>query len=773
MGYKKVGIEVQVIDGKAQKDLKNLQGGIQNVNKEVTNVNKTSKKFGTGLIGAFKGIKTAILGAVPALQTFTAALFSTGVGALVVAVGGLISIMRSALIASKDFSKALSGLEAVSGATEIEMSALTQQAKDLGSSTAFTASQVVKLQTELAKLGFSVQDIANSTPAILDLASSLEVDLASAAEFAGSVVRSFGLTTEETQRVVDVMALSTASSALNFDALSESLKIAAPTARAVGISVERTTALLGALADTGLKGSIAGTGLSKTFIELNKEGISLEDAMSKVRNSTNQLNTAVDLVGVVGAKSLLNLANAGEKIADLEETFNNAAGAARNIAETRLENLSGDLTKLSSAWEGFLLNLEDGSGLLNSLARGAVQFLTNSLTVLVDTTNALSDAWFIGTTIISERFEIFRNKLSAGFDVLGGKVKVFALNALSAIADIPILGAALDGDQIERNLVEAEQQLVDSNKRLNDALATEYNTTIRAAELSAQRDAERKIKLAAATKRQIQEELGDPTEPTEDESKEVDKEAEKAKRLEQKRQEAIAAIRKEFTQKQEDKEAITEEAKLALEKERALQKLTDLKATEEEKQEVLEYYAGLESDLENKRAKESEDLQKAATKVKIQQTIQGLNAIAQIAGKESAIGKAAAIASATISGIEGVQNAYTTAQKSPITLVNPAYPAIQAAIAGAFSAAQIASIIRTPKPNVSGNMSSGGSSVGRSAVAAPQPPAFNVVGAAPENQLAQALGEREDKPVKAFVVSNEVTNAQSLDRNIVETASVG
>ena len=258
---------------------------------------------------AFTGAKTAILGAVPALNAFKGALISTGIGAFVVALGALTKFFIDAGKKGAEFGKALSGLKAVAGATEQEMSILSDQAKELGSTTAFTASQVVKLQTELAKLGFTVADIRNATPAILDLAASLEVDLSSAAEFAGSVVRSFGLTTEETQRVVDVMALSTASSALNFDALTESLKVVAPTSKAVGISIERTTALLGVLADTGLKGSIAGTWLSKTFIALNKEGISLEEAMDKVRRSSNQLNTAVELVGVVGAKSLLNLAS--------------------------------------------------------------------------------------------------------------------------------------------------------------------------------------------------------------------------------------------------------------------------------------------------------------------------------------------------------------------------------------------------------------------------------------------------------------------------------
>jgi hypothetical protein len=151
---------------------------------------------------------------------------------------------------------------------------------------------------------------------------------------------------------------------------------------------------------------------------------------------------------------------------------------------------------------------------------------------------------------------------------------------------------------------------------------------------------------------------------------------------------------------------------------------------------------------------------------------QGLAAITQLAGEGSAVGKAAAVASATIAGIEGVQNAYKTAQASPLTIVNPAYPYIQAGLAAAFSAVQIKSILSTPKPSTSGGAPAGvAAPSGRGAV--PQAPSFNVVGAAPENQLAEAIGQREDQPVKAYVVSNEVTNAQALDRNIVESASLG
>ena len=189
-------------------DTSDVDKKLKNLDTQVDKTSKTAKKTGKGLSGAFSGMGKAITGVIPMLGKLKAALISTGVGAIVVALGAFVGLMRSAAEAGAKFQKGLSTLRAVTGNTADELSVLNKQAKELGATTQFTAIEVVGLQTELAKLGFTIKDIENSTPAILDLAASLEVDLASAAEFAGSVVRSFGLTTEETQRVVDVMAKS-------------------------------------------------------------------------------------------------------------------------------------------------------------------------------------------------------------------------------------------------------------------------------------------------------------------------------------------------------------------------------------------------------------------------------------------------------------------------------------------------------------------------------------------------------------------------------------
>ncbi len=143
--------------------------------------------------------------------------------------------------------------------------------------------------------------------------------------------------------------------------------------------------------------------------------------------------------------------------------------------------------------------------------------------------------------------------------------------------------------------------------------------------------------------------------------------------------------------------------------------------------------------------------------------------VEEIAGEGSKLGKAMAIGQATISGYEGVQNAFTTAQDSPITKLFPAYPFIQAGLAGAFAATNIAKIAST-KPT--GSSGSGGLSATASAPQ-PQVPSFNIVGQGGPSQIASAIGQQQQQPIQAFVVSQDVTTAQSLENNIIQGATLG
>ena len=172
-----------------------------------------------------------------------------------------------------------------------------------------------------------------------------------------------------------------------------------------------------------------------------------------------------------------------------------------------------------------------------------------------------------------------------------------------------------------------------------------------------------------------------------------------------------------------------------------------------------------------------------------QQIYDTLDATIDAAGAETKIGRALFIAKQAILIKEQVMKAKATLQELGLILAkstaDTAAGAASTAKVGfpqnvplliAF-AAQAAGIISSIKAAVNAAKGSaaamGGGGVGGGGSAAPQAPSFNIVGAAPENQLAQAIGEKEDKPIKAFVVSNEVSNAQALDRNIVQGASIG
>ena len=210
-------------------------------------------------------------------------------------------------------------------------------------------------------------------------------------------------------------------------------------------------------------------------------------------------------------------------------------------------------------------------------------------------------------------------------------------------------------------------------------------------------------------------------------------------------------IEKEFEAQREEKNI----EKLKAEEEAKKKVTTDIEATLKARQNGL--------DAERKEAEERIALDGMVKDAKVDIANQTLSLISEIAGKGSKIAKATAIAQATLSGIQGVQNAFTTASASPITTVFPAYPFSQAGLAGAFSALQIAKIAKGDKPSGGGSSSGGG---GQS----PQAPSFNLVQGTGRNQIAEGLNKQA--PVKAYVVSKDMTTGQSMDRNIISSASL-
>lgn len=157
-------------------------------------------------------------------------------------------------------------------------------------------------------------------------------------------------------------------------------------------------------------------------------------------------------------------------------------------------------------------------------------------------------------------------------------------------------------------------------------------------------------------------------------------------------------------------------------------------------------------------AKEKEAKIKAELAEQNRETVMGaLGTVTTLVGENTAFGKATATAQAVMDTYAGANKALAQ---------GGIFGAIGAAGIIATGLANVRNIVSTETPTPpSGAKASSPTPI--------QPPAFNVVGAAPENQLAQAIGGQESQPVKAYVVSNDVTNAQALDRNIIEGASIG
>ena len=291
-------------------------------------------------------------------------------------------LIKGAFSAVKDFEQSQANLASVLGVNVDEMAALTEQAKLLGATTTFTASQVAQLHLEFAKLGFTQSDIEGMTAATLALAEATGTELGEAASVVGATMRGFGLDVSQTQRVTDVMAKSFTSSSLDMTKFANAMSSVAPIANLAGVSLEKTTALIGTLTDRGLDASTAGTGLRNMFLRSNKAGLTFDQALKKIKNSTDQTATSMKLFGTRGAALGAILANAQEDVDSLTLKLLDSEGAAQKMADTQRDTLGGSIKLLQSAWEGLILKFEEGTGTFGFL-KDAIAFLADNLEDIV------------------------------------------------------------------------------------------------------------------------------------------------------------------------------------------------------------------------------------------------------------------------------------------------------------------------------------------------------------------------------------------------------
>lgn len=269
-----------------------------------------------------------------------------------------------------EFELTMAKVKAITGATEEQFERLTKNAKELALGTMFTASQVGELQLAYAKLGFTTEEIEAAGEATLKLATITGDDLGGAADVVGATIRGFGLDASEAARVVDVMAKSFTSSALNLEVFKQSMKTLAPIANSANIDLETTTALLGTLADRGIRGTVAATGLKNIFMAMSDPTSALANHLGFTVNSSEaaleafknlgeegiNLAVAQGLITKRAAAAFLTLADGIDDVNDLKDSLETATGSANEMSEVIEDTLTVSWQKFTSAVQGYILN---------------------------------------------------------------------------------------------------------------------------------------------------------------------------------------------------------------------------------------------------------------------------------------------------------------------------------------------------------------------------------------------------------------------------------
>lgn len=299
------------------------------------------------------------------------------------------------------FTTGMSTVRAITSATTEEFQMLNQTAKELGANTSFSASQAAEGMKYLGMAGWDVNQIISAMPGLLDLAAAGQTELGTAADIVSDVMTAMEMSADQASRAADIFARTATSSNTTIEGLGNTMKYAAPIAHAFGMSLEQVSTIAGMMANSGIKGEMAGTALRSSLLRLSsptsemagvmkKLGLSFQDSGGKMKDigqivsdlsdsfsglsQAKQLEYAQALFGTEAASAWVGVINQGSAAYDaLYRKIVNSTGAAQEMAAIQLDNLAGDAEELSGAVETMKLEIMEA---LDPYLRSGVQWLT-------------------------------------------------------------------------------------------------------------------------------------------------------------------------------------------------------------------------------------------------------------------------------------------------------------------------------------------------------------------------------------------------------------
>lgn len=326
---------------------------------------------------------TKNVGNYPKLSSFKNTMMDiVGAFGLMAGAGAAVSMLKSAFNTIKEFDSAITELSAVTGVSKKELGSLKNVIIETSKASVNSAKEVADLAVELSKLGASVDEIEIMISTVDKFSVAMEASGAESAQFLLGVMNAFKASKDEAQRYGDVMAQAANISALGFRELNDSLKSVAPIASAAGYSIEQTAAKIGVLVDNNIEASTAGTSLRSILATIAKEGYTYEGSMKKILNSTDRVATATKLFGKESSTAAIILATSTEKINDYEKSLLNAKGALDDLNSVKMESLENSVKALSSAWDAFVLSIDNGDGVFSKFIQNSVKGLTALVNML-------------------------------------------------------------------------------------------------------------------------------------------------------------------------------------------------------------------------------------------------------------------------------------------------------------------------------------------------------------------------------------------------------
>ena len=334
------------------------------------------------------------------------------------------------------FEDQMKAVQAVTGATGAEFQKLYEKAKMLGRTTSFTTAEVAAGMLNLARAGFSTDEIDAAIAGMLNLARATGTNLALACDIAAGTLRAFVLEANQADRVADVLVATANNSAQNLEDLGESMKYVAPIAEEYGLSLEETAKALGVLANMQIKGSMAGTSLRQAMLQLTDPevqrqietlGVRVKDVSGNLRSDFGSmlLELGRAMQGMTNAQRLAlfkalfdqRAAASMAKLAKsdfpaLAEAIEKSGGVAAKTAQIMDSGLGGGFRRMMSALEGVKIAIGES---LNEALKQAADWLMNACDKLTQWIAANQQAVVIAAAVIAGVAGI-----GVSFLVLGG-----------------------------------------------------------------------------------------------------------------------------------------------------------------------------------------------------------------------------------------------------------------------------------------------------------------------------------------------------------------